>query len=114
MKRYIRSATRPTKSKTYDTSIGKFTITTRSGKVRRRGQWVTSTSTDGTFDEFPRAIWYFVERDGDSRYVTSSQGDDYRDFVDAVGERSYDAALRRIDDEIIRCFQDYYEDASMY
>lgn len=109
-----------TNRKTYDTEFGPFTISTMRGKARRRdplthkSEWKEVQSTGGTFDEYPNAVDFYVERDGNDRYVTSSQGEYSKSWIDSLSASNYDDALSIVDNEVVKCFQDYYNDSSIY
>ena len=109
-----------TNRKTYDTEFGSFTISTMKGKARRRdplthkSEWKEVQSTGGTFDEYPKAVEFYVERDGNDRYVTSSQGEYSKSWIDSLSASNYNDALSIVDNEVVKCFQDYYNDSSIY
>ncbi len=123
MVRRIDEAMKKVRQKTYQTEFGPFTIYTSQGKRRdrdiygrsgRNAPLVTVTSIFGTFDNYPEAITFFVESDYGKKYVSSSQGDSYMDWVRYVGASNYDNARDIVDEEIVKCFQDYYNDNSIY
>ena len=109
-----------TNRKTYDTEFGSFTISTMKGKARRRdplthkSEWKEVQSTGGTFDEYPKAVEFYIERDGNDRYVTSSQGEYSKSWIDSLSASNYNDALSIVDNEVVKCFQDYYNDSSIY
>lgn len=116
----INESMKLTNRKTYDTEFGSFTISTMRGKARRRdplthkSEWKEVQSTGGTFDEYPNAVDFYVERDGNDRYVTSSQGEYSKSWIDSLSAINYDDALSIVDNEVVKCFQDYYNDSSIY
>lgn len=108
-----------TKERRYDTEFGTFIISTYRGKARRRNnytgrtEWKEIQSTGGKFADYPDAVEFFLYREGDDTYVSSSQGDNSREWVESVHATTYNEALRKVDDEVVRCFQDYYGDSSI-
>lgn len=109
-----------TNSKTYQTEFGPFVIETREGKSRRRNwstgkmEWQEVKSTGGVFKDYPDAVEYFVTNDHDDRYVSCSQGNNSHAWEDSLGVSTYDDALKLVDDAVVKCFQDYYGDKSLY
>ena len=108
-----------TKQRRYDTEFGPFVITTYKGKARRRNyqtgkvEWAETQSTSGRFEEYPDAVDFFIQRDGSERYVSSSQGDSYRSWIESLGASSYEDALQLTDPAVVDCFRDYYGDSSI-
>lgn len=109
-----------TKYENYSTKFGAFIIKTSEGKARRmnsmtgKKEWKQVKTTFGFFKDYPDAVEFFVSRDGNNRYVSSSQGNNYLEWLDFLEVKSYDDALKKTNDEIVKCFQDYYEDDSIY
>ena len=109
-----------TKYENYSTKFGAFIIKTSEGKARRmnsmtgKKEWKQVKTTFGFFKDYPEAVEFFVYRDGNDRYVSSSQGHIYLEWLDFLEVKSYDDALKKINDEVVKCFQDYYEDDSIY
>lgn len=116
----INAGMKLTDKKKYETEFGTFTISTYEGKARRRDmlthkpEWREVRTTSGTFDEYPNAVEFYVERDGNDRYVTSSQGEYSNSWIDSLSASNYNDALSIVDNEVVKCFQDYYNDTSIY
>lgn len=108
-----------TKTKVYQTEFGPFRITTYEGKSRRKNgytgkkEWVQIKDTGGVFEEWPNAINFFITRDGQTRGVSSSQGDDFYEWAKSIHARNYDDALRKTNDIVVKAFRDYYDDDSI-
>lgn len=108
-----------TRIKIYQTEFGPFKIQTSEGKVRRRNmntgkvEWRQSKTTDGFFEEWPNAIYFFIERDGQNRCVASLQGEDSYEWIKAIHAKNYDDALRKTNDAVVKAFRDYYDDDSI-
>ena len=109
-----------TRVKVYQTEFGPFKIETSEGKVRRRNmntakvEWRQSKMTDGFFEEYPNAVHFFIEKDGNDRVVSSSQYDSYSEWVKAIHARDYEDALKKTNDAVVKAFRDYYDDNSIY
>ena len=116
----LNEALKDTRIKSYDTQFGTFIIKTREGKSRRtnymtgKKEWMPVKSTLGYFEDFPLAVEFFLYRDGQDRYVSSSQGRRSDEWVEFLNARDYDEALHITEREVVKCFQDYYEDSSIY
>jgi hypothetical protein len=116
----LTEAMRVTNSKTYQTEFGPFVIKTQEGKGRRRNpvtgkvEWQEVRSTDGVFKDYPDAVEYFVTNDYGDRYVSSSQGDNTRAWKDSLGVSTWNEALDLVNDAVVECFQDYYDDKSLH
>lgn len=116
----LNEALKDTRIKSYDTKFGTFIIRTREGKSRRtnymtgKKEWMPVKSTLGYFKDFPLAVEFFLYRDGQDRYVSSSQGRRSDEWVEFLNARDYSEALHITEREVVKCFQDYYEDSSIY
>ena len=116
----LNEALKDTRVKSYDTQFGTFIIKTREGKSRRtnymtgKKEWMPVKSTLGYFEDFPLAVEFFLYRDGQDRYVSSSQGRRSDEWVEFLNARDYDEALHITEREVVGCFQDYYGDSSIY
>lgn len=110
-----------TRSKEYPTKFGTFIIVTKEGKARRmdsmtgKKEWKPVKNSVGYFEDFPEAVEFFLYKDGPNRFVSSSQGhaidDNWEEFLNA---KNYDDALKIVEPEVVKCFQDYYQDDSIY
>lgn len=105
----------------YDTTFGPFVIETM--EMKRRGKdslgrtqkkFETYTSTTGYFKDHRDWISFFLQRDGRDKYVSSSEGRRSYEFVEAMNAKSYDDALDACESEVVKCFQDYFKDDSIY
>ena len=116
----LNEALKDTIIKSYDTPFGTFIIKTREGKSRRtnymtgKKEWMPVKSTSGYFKDFPLAAEFFLYRDGQDRYVSSSQGRESDEWVEFLGVDNYDKALHKINKAVVKCFQDYYGDNSIW
>ena len=116
----LTEAMKVTNSKTYQTEFGPFVITTQEGKARRRNQatgkveWREIRSTGGVFKDYPDAVEYFVTNDHGDRYVSCSQGNNSSAWKDSLGVSTWNEALDLVNDAVVECFQDYYDDKSLY
>lgn len=119
MKRYIKSSMTLVDIKQYDTPFGTFSMRKFKGKVRSRDYmgrpngWRETTSIGGHFDDYPSAIEFFLYNDYGNRYVSSSQGDNSREWVNSLGAANYDEAIKIVMDAVVDCFRDYYNDDSI-
>ena len=116
----IKEAMYTTKTKTYETEFGPFVIETKEGKAKRRNwstgkvEWKQTTSTNGYFKDYPSAVVFFLEKDGNDIYVSSSQGNYSEDWEEFVNAKNYGDAIDIVNDEVVKCFQDYYNNKSIY
>ena len=115
----LTEAMRVTNSKTYQTEFGPFVIETQEGKARRRNwstgkmEWKEVRSTNGFFKDYPDAVEFFVTNDYGDKYVSSSQGNYSGAWEDFLEVDDYGKAIELVNDEVVRCFQDYYGDTSI-
>ena len=115
----LTEAMRVTNSKTYQTEFGPFVIETQEGKARRRNwstgkmEWKEVRSTNGFFKDYPDAVEFFVTNDYGDKYVSSSQGNYSGAWEDFLEADDYGKAIELVNDEVVRCFQDYYGDTSI-
>lgn len=77
-------------------------------------EWQEVKSTGGVFKDYPDAVEYFVINDHGDRYVSCSQGNNSSAWKDSLGVSTYDEALKLVDNAVVECFQDYYDDKSLY
>lgn len=106
--------------KSYSTKFGTFIIKVVEGKARRKNsttgksEWKQVKSINGYFKDYPEAVEFFLQRDGNDRYVSSSQGNNCLEWIKSLDVENYDKALDITNDAVVKCFQDYYEDDSIY
>jgi hypothetical protein len=70
--------------------------------------------TDGVFDDYPKSVRFYLYKDGPNTVVTSSQGDNYVDWVKSLDATDYNNALSITDAAVVKCFQDYFDNPDIY